>query len=98
MATVSIATTARDLADSTWIWLVAHDGSWWLPATTMDLEGGGGGSGGSLSSSNLSCYGKLYPSQSSCVGFGNFPPFPSSSTCCFCGSEKYVRPIVYGYM
>jgi hypothetical protein len=55
MATVSIATTARDLADNTWIWLVAHDGSWWLPATTMNLEGGDGGSRGSLSSSNLSC-------------------------------------------
>jgi hypothetical protein len=60
-ATVSIATTARDMADSTWIWPVAHDRSWWLLATAVDLEGGSGGSGGSPSTSNLSCSGKPYP-------------------------------------
>jgi hypothetical protein len=59
-----------------------------LLATAVNPEGCGGGSGGSPSTSNLSCSGKPYPSQSSCVGFVDFPPFTSSSTCCFCDSEN----------
>jgi hypothetical protein len=97
MATVSIATTVRDLADNTWIWLAAHDRSWRLPAIAVDLEGGGGESRGSPSASNLSCSGKPYPSRRLVLDSATSLPFLLQPFV-FVVVKKYVRSIVYDYM
>jgi hypothetical protein len=98
MATVSIATMARDMADSTWIWLVAHDRSWRLLATAVDLEGGSGGSGGSPSASNLSCSGKPYPPHLLVLDSTTSLTFLLLQPVVFVVVKKYVRSIVYDYM
>jgi hypothetical protein len=98
MVTMSIATMAHNLADSAWIWLAAHDGSWRLPVIAVDLEGGGDGSGGSPSASNLSCSGKPYPSCLLVLDSATSLPFLLLQPVVFVVVKKYVRPIVYDYM
>jgi hypothetical protein len=95
---VSIATTVSDLADSAWIWLVAHDGPWQLLATAVDLEGGGCGSRGSPSALNLSCSGKPFPSHLLVLDSATSLPFLLLQPIVFVVVKRYVRPIVYDYM